>query len=490
MAESPKKSTFIFIGLIVAMTLILAYEMTFAMDLPFVVSMIKSNSYSVTVNRINTGLQGKAQFETRYLDLFLKQLSRAQRFERNEELSDLIGKMVTRLSHINGGHQIKYDPRKNVTIIFNAINEISNPETLLSDFKSIPPWSKSANILFGLNQTVYNKHSKTLKYIQSKLPNFKWVILHSNQTDSVVKTLKNLVTRTSTKHVMITRKLLKIDRRLNINNFLIPLAKKTSDVVSGSIFYPDGRWSSSCHQSKLIWSQYKSVFGFDVSYRQKRIRCDYFDGPFAMDRDVLLDYLTAKVRTKCADELVYPEILYVMNNQNKIMKLHLYSVFYIEPLPDFENLTRKSWLDFAVRNEISEIYGKNHLEFSHIEAKAKCGLTKTMLRQRACMRDLHFMLINTYKLFDKLGYQYTNEDGSGLAAAKLHDTLPWDLDQDFAFRTQNFTSLVKHEGEWKKLGMYFSKELNKPCVQNISLANSFTCGYIGIRDRHWRMEAF
>ena len=468
---------FAFIGLTIL------FEISFKMETSIdkVLKTNQTNPYSR--NR-------QLEFDTRYLDLFLKQLSRAQRFERNEELSNAIGKMTTRLSRINGGHQIQHDPCKNVTIIFNAVNEITELKALLEDIKDKPNWISLTHIQVGLTRHMFDKHSSLIKEVQHMLPYFNTTVLESQ---SLVQSLQNLVAKSSTQFVMLTKKIRRFDQNFDIRSFLKPLAKKTSDVVSGSIFYPDGHWSSGCYQSKLIWSQYRTEFGFDVSHRQKWIRCDYFDGPFAMDRDVLLDYLTARVNTKCADELVYPEILYVMNNQNKIFKTRPASVFHMAEWVDFHDLTRAHWLDFAIRNEISEFYlpsmngTKKHLEFDYAESKVKCNLRASQLRQRACMRDLHFMLINTYKLFDKLGYQYTNEDGSGLAAAKLHDTLPWDLDQDFAFRTQNFTSLVKHEGEWKKLGMYFSKELNKPCVQNISLANSFTCGYIGIRDRHWRM---
>uniref|UniRef100_A0A7M5UZ79 Uncharacterized protein n=1 Tax=Clytia hemisphaerica TaxID=252671 RepID=A0A7M5UZ79_9CNID len=471
---------FAFIGLTIL------FEISFKMDIS-ISKVLKTNPFSSNNKSID--------FDNRYLDLFLKQLSRAQRFERNEELSDAIGKMVTRLSRINGGYQIQHDPRDNITVIFNAVNEVTDLKVLLEDIKNKPNWTVSTHIQLGLTRSIFDKHSSMIKDIQHILPNFNTTILESK---SLVQSLRDLVAKSSTQFVLLTKGIRRFDQNFDMRKFLKPLVKKTCDVISGSVIYPDGRWSSGCYQSKLIWSQYKSVFGFDVCYKHQLLRCDYFDGPFAMDRNVLLDYLTSRVTTKCADDLVYPEILYVMNNQNKIMKSHPASIFYKTDWVDFHDLTRAHLLDFAIRNEISEFYlpaingTQTHLEFNYIESKVKCNLRATQLRQRACMRDLHFMLVNTYKLFDKLGYQYTNEDGSGLAAAKLHDTIPWDLDQDFAFRASNLTHIVQHESEWRKLGMSFSLELNKPCVKNMSHVKKdnliMGCGYIGIGNKNWRME--
>uniref|UniRef100_A0A7M5UY07 Uncharacterized protein n=1 Tax=Clytia hemisphaerica TaxID=252671 RepID=A0A7M5UY07_9CNID len=490
MNEHPKKTNFVLVGSLIIIFVIISSEITFYIDWPNVHKGIPNV-------RRQSSVTAKWSNDTINLDLFLKQMSRAKRFERNPEFSDVMENIVTRLSQINDGHLTKNNLSNNVTIILNGVNEISNIETLLNDIETQPSWSKSVNILIGLNETSYKRHSKRLSRIQSFLPNLKWVLVKTDQTDSIAKTLSNIATKCNTKYVMLTRRLTKIHNKFDINHFVVPLRKGSSDVISGSVLYPDGRWRSGCYQSKLIWSQYKIEFGFDITNQQQQIMCDYFDGPFAMDRDVLLGYLEAKIKTKCQDVLFYPEIIFTMTKQLKIIKSHLSSVFYMEQWQDFENLTRKDWLDFAIRNDISEFYDGDldkHYEFTNIEAKVKCQKTnkksKSLLEQRACMRDLHFMLIDTFKLFDNLGYHYNSEDGSGLAAVKLHDTLPWDIDQDFLFRSQNFTSLVQHESTWKKLGMSFGKQLNDPCVKDVNRFKKFSCGYIGIHKGKWKLEAW
>ena len=446
-------------------------------------------------NKKEGDMNGGIQLEAKHVNLFLKQLSRAGRFERNQELNDVISKMVTRFSRLNDGLPKEHVVREKVTVILNAVNEITDLKVLLDDLNTKPKWTKSARIKLGLTRPVMEKYSLLIKEVQSKLPNFKTIILPH---ESLVKTLNKLVMESSTKYVLMTKKILKIDQTFDIDSFLEPIARKDSDVVSGSIYYPDGLWGTGCYQSKLIWSQYKTQYGFDVSFKQKSLLCDYFDGPFATNRKDLLEYLTARESTNCPDVLVYPEIQFVMSNQNKIIKSHPTSVFHMAEWRDLESLTRQHWLQFAIRNKISEVYHasligdkEKHLEFNFRETKADCKHTKAMLRQRACMRDLHLMLVNTYKLFDRLGYQYTNEDGSGLAAAKLHDTLPWDYDQDFAFRANNLTHIAKQQGEWKKLGMYFAPDINKACVRDIKHTKDnkvLPCGFIAIRDQNWFME--
>ena len=137
------------------------------------------------------------------LNLFLKQLSRAQRFERSQELSDVIGQLSTRLSRIGGGNSTMKNKRKHLTVIFNAVNEITNLRVLLDDINNGPAWAKSTTIQLGLTRSVLDKYSTLIRKIQLKLPNFKTTILNYAP---LVQTLTTLVEKCSTKYVMLTKK--------------------------------------------------------------------------------------------------------------------------------------------------------------------------------------------------------------------------------------------------------------------------------------------
>ncbi|XP_066930764.1 uncharacterized protein [Clytia hemisphaerica] len=440
---------------------------------------------------------------TKEIHLFLKHISRAQRFERHSNIRRLANVVTTRLSRLNVGHFAIRNSVDNVTVILNAVNEIENLTTILMDLKHNPSW-KAMIILLGLKQKDYELYSSTLKDIRKVLPSFRFVVFKPDKMETTAKTLLKLIRKVKTKFIFLARKLRKIDQNFSFKDFLSPLLYRTVDVLSGSIAYLDGLWSTGCHQTKLIWSQYKAEFGGDVGFGRGLIQCDNVDGPLALERDFLVNFLQKSVQTNCLDKLLYPELIFKLNNERKIMKVHFQSIFHMENSSDFRDLVRMEWLIFSFRNQISEIiathenYEKTHFEFTYVEAKSDCGGTKSnMLKPRACMRSLHHMLMDTYKLFDKLGYGYTNEDGSGMAATKLDDTLPWDLDQDFAFRASNFTDLLKHENEFGLKGMHFKTDIDKPCLKNASASNGligdspkWTCGYIGVRGNTWRLEAW
>ena len=165
-------------------------------------------------------------------------------------------------------------------------------------------------------------------------------------------------------------------------------------------------------------------------------------------------------------------------------------------------LSRKQWQHFASTNDaISDIWlpssgagGGRHFEFTWREVGVQgCNAKSNMLNPRACMQLLHNLLLNSYRLFDRLGYQFSTEDGSGLGAAKLHGTLPWELDHDFSFRTQNMTDLMRHQKEFGEIGIYLKPSfVGKACLNKTDLSDVSTwrCGYVALRGAFWRLEAW
>ncbi|XP_066927306.1 uncharacterized protein [Clytia hemisphaerica] len=431
---------------------------------------------------------------------FIKLISKSKRFERKNELRKEMLDLVRSLNRLSPGHTPKNNIGQNVTLILNGIQDLDNTLALLSDLKQhLPDWSKKTRILVALNNKTNGKLSVYLKQLK---PILEWVTLTEEQSKLIVSTLVNAIQKVTTPYVFLVRGARKFDNILNWDQFLKPLLRGYVDVVSGAVRYPNGNWHSGCHQSKLIWSQYKTQHGYDMirhndgrkSQNKLWVQCDYFDGPFAIKIDILLAALSPKIRKICPDPMFYKHVIYTLNNLNAIMSVSQTTTFYMDSPKE---LTRRQWLDFAFISEISEIIAINtdhsitHYEFNYTEVNCVCSNKANMLKPRACMRNLHFMLMNTYKLFDKYNYGYTNEDGSGMSATKLDDTLPWDLDQDFAFRSSDFADLVKHEDEFQKVGMYFAKELEgKTCLTNITDTEDFACGYIGLRGRNWRLEVW
>ncbi|XP_066911708.1 uncharacterized protein [Clytia hemisphaerica] len=441
--------------------------------------------------------------EMNHVDKFVKHLSLGERYERNDELRNDMKSLANRLTRfLNIGNRKEEDTR-GLTIILNAVNEIQNLDSLLDDLEksSRLNWTKSVHILLGVSKESHDKNSVKLSEIRKKIPSFEWVVM---KQDTLAKTLFWLVENVDRQYILVSKKLRKLPVEFDVEKFLNPLKRGSSDVVSGSLSYPDGRWETGCYQTKHIWSQYRIQYGTDIKYKRRWVKCDYIDGPFALYAGHLLTFLSE--HSGLPDDLLYPELIYTLNREGKTMKKHLCTIFSVgTDEPELGKLSRDRWKHFIQRNEMTEIFlttvatsssskiKETYHEFDYKESKAKCQyLKKNMLKPRACMRELHLMLINSYKLFDRLGYTYTTEDGSGVAATKLHDTLPWDIDQDFAFRSQNMTSLYHNEALFKEIGITFGPDIDvkAKCLSNSSLAKPPIggCGYIGMHGKNWKLE--
>eukprot|EP00111_Clytia_hemisphaerica_P009450 TCONS_00027719-protein len=437
------------------------------------------------------------KYDFHQLSSFMKQLARAQRYERNEHISTIMMDKIKELSRM-GFVKLSSKNANKITIIFNGINEINDISHLLSNLKVFKNDAtfRSTNILFGLSGAMSAIHRKEMKALKKIHSNVKWVDLST--LEPLASSLTKLLENVETKYVLLARNLRYFDESFDLKTFIKPLIEGDADVVSGSITYPDGQWSTGCFQSKLIWSQYILQFGRDLYHRRKWLVCDFIEGPFAMETKFLLGYFKNNPNTP--EELLYLQLGFKLNIQNKNIKVHPGSIFHIGNSKNWlRSLKRDQWKEFIISNSISEIIltlDDNeiiHHEFGYYEGKSDCGWQKhDMLKPRSCLRYMHNELMEIYKLFDKLGYQYTNDDGSALAAIKLDDTLPWDLDQDFGFRTQNLTNLMLHKADFDKIGVRLQFDLDKPCMKDTSLSgNKFAyCGYVSFFIQNWRLECW
>ena len=346
---------------------------------------------------------------------FLRQVSKSQRFERNSKLRKKSLSIIESLNRLKPGHLPEKDAGKNVTLILNAVQEWDATWALLSDLSDhLPEWSKQTRILVALNNKTYKKLAFKLKRIKVKLPYFNWVILPEDQSKSLVNTLVSSLQRVSTPYVFLARGVRGFEKEFNWNSFLRPLVHEHVDVISGAVKYANGHWNSGCHQSKLIWGQYKTQHGYDLKYNhngnsvrplhQKWIRCNYFDGPLAIKKETFLNMLSPIIRKICPDHMVYRHLIYTLNNHKTTMIVSQTHTFNM----DFKKeLTRRQWLDFAFLNEISEVISLSedqritHHEFNNTELNSVCSNKLNMLKPRACIRDLHDVLMSSYKLFDK-----------------------------------------------------------------------------------------
>ena len=471
------------------------------------------------------------------LDLFIKQLSRAWRLERNPTVRETMDKLVNQFDGIdNNALKIRGNitaHRKsltletiNTTIIFNTLNEITDVDALIENLSENihAEWAQTAKLLVTLTSDNAKLFSSKLKKLKDRLPSFSWLVVPQPANDKLLTTLKYITLHTSTRYLLFTRRIRKMDPKLDLSSFLRPLLKRTADIIAGTVVLTNGQWESGCYQTKLIWSQLTVNSGYDNHRTKGLVQCDVTDSPFAISRNSALSILSILEDKKKNPKLgnfptgypIYLQFFHVARlSHDFVVKTHLATVFHIDDEIDKEKvkqkenspppkdnllsrMTRAQWKAFISRNEISDIWtssggntngnGLHHFEFTKQEANIeKCGAKSNMLRPRVCMRNLHKLLIDSYRLFDKLGYQYSTEDGSALGATKLHDTLPWEADHDFAFRTQNITDLIRHRSDFLKFGYKLAAIINKPCMKGEKI-KGWSCGYVGVNGFSWRLE--
>ena len=525
----------------------LQYEMTLKMK-SYLAPKTYPSQYHQKLNNNDEKLKGwreentsnkKLTINIRQLDLFMKHLTRAHRFERNAKLRGIMAltaERITRFKRFNNGRGTptttqEKRPRLSVTIILNAVNEITDLATLLRELTyqsknktniDCDDWRLDTQILLGLTQKSYDKHSKEINKLQTST--FKYVLVPQDQQERVVNTLAFLVGKVKTENVLLTRDVRFIGHDFNIDEFIRPLqqqqkrrkktTKTSADVVIASqILSHDNRWRTGCYQSQLIWNQFRTQYGADSIELKKTsnphmttkrnaaqlwIQCDYFDGPFAMRRNILMGLLKDRVKSRCHNKVLYTEIAYVMNNKGSVMKLHSSTLFFMGG--GSGALSKNDWKDFAVRNDISEVFidtidtttnnnegttftensitkTKIHHEFDHgtllnhgtttTSTTNNCGnknIRHNMLQPRHCIQELNHMLTNTYRIFNKFGVRYSNEGSSALAAVKIHGTMPWYPYHELAFHTDNTTELIELESEFKKYGIHLEREEDRECL--------------------------
>ena len=467
-------------------------------------------------------------------DLFVKQLSRAKRLERNPNTRSSIEKLINRFrdpvnSNVYDGtgnqkpQTVKNVDPHNTTIIFNTLNEITDVGTLIENLgQNIhAEWAETSKLLVAITPNNAKQFSSKLEKLKTVLPAFNWLVVPQSMSSNLLATLVYIALRTSTRYLLFTRRLRKIDSEFDLNRFLHPLSNRTADIIAGTIVLSNGQWESGCYQTKLVWSQLTVHAGYDKHRTSGLIQCDVTDGPFAISRGLALSILLSLDNKKKYPKLgnfpsgypIYLQFFHAARlSHDYVVKTHMSTLFYVDDDKEkvtakrssssqrdslLRSQTRTQWKNFASRNDISDVWTPSnvghHYEFTWQEANIRNCVSSpktNMMKPRACIRYLNKLLIDSYRLFDRLGYQYSTEDGSGLGATKLHDTLPWELDHDFSFRTQNITDMLQHKSDFEKIGIYLVPEIDKPCMNSTREKSSWRCGYVALRGRFWRLEAW
>ena len=455
------------------------------------------------------------------LELSLKQLSRAFRFERDDLMRSKMSALVERLRKSINTHAVKNTELEkrwleNLSVFVDASTSITDVSALrifltqlIKQLETRADYSNSITVVLLLARNVCDDTNEALlRKVRT--------LIH----DLKVKTLTEplhfgvALSQVATKYVLVcvSACLFSVD---DLPKILSRLESGESDVVGVTHLNARDEWRIGCFQSKLMWYQYNLQAGYDCIINSEFVQCDHLGGPFVTTKLNIISSLYAKDRGRpqsflenhFGDEyalhsnFLFPHLsslhlFYEILSKKKTVHVCL----NCSPIRLYGGDTGREmhWVDFAKKTKISDfIYtpdgtarGKSSsIRFSCQQINSPCHQRrKAFFSERCCIQSLHDMLITTFQLFDKHKLEYVLSDGSALGAIKIKLTLPWDLDHDYEFRSENFTALMEHKEEFSRHGLRLVPELEPGCIENAT--ERFTCGYVGIRNQYWRLESW
>ena len=411
----------------------------------------------------------------------LKKLARATRYERNIEVKLHIESIAEKLYlfHTNylflDKQNLLKEPLHNLTIVFDFVHDINMNrfETILNGFARSRYRGVTTIICF--DEKLYNKANlfKTLLASATFVP-----IAKGTSHFYALAKLLNLV---NTKYVFLARKMEYFNNFVSLEKLLNPLSLNKASVVGGANRDSLRHWKLGCYQTHMIWYHFRMIKGYDLSYNRS-IYCDYIDGPFAAETNMLRTQIK-NIPIDLKEDMLYLDLMVHMNKRSKIIMLCIECLFFTE-LTDVE--TKEQWKPFVKEHALNKILLSDNTiyEYTCEESGMKCEETFGKLLSYCCYKELHDLLLFSSEMFEKHHLQYELDSGSVLGSVKVDGTLYWEADHDLTYRSANISSLMKLENVFKKAG-YSLHENNidyKKCSRNRD------CGYVKIRSDYWFIE--
>ena len=437
----------------------------------------------------------------------LKHLVKAQRFERNRKFGE---ELKTIESYFHRGSQdenIGYDHIfHEVTVILDCVNDmeiymlLQFLESITLEYKK----HKDLNIIVGLAGYDYKIHEETIQIYTKTLQNLQIVEVNRavfHKEISTTRSLGFLIQKVKTKFILFGRKSVEFnnDSFIKMMTFLLK-ENSIAAAVSGAFITSKREYHIGCYQLKSLWSQLTIRKGYDRMDGDGNVYCDYTSGPFVVSTQLFQTYLNDYYTNLLKTDLLFMDFFNTKYVTTKIvLKACTQCLWKIDSTKQnmFEDIKRDHWLQLLNRMELNELYLENDARESTFKFTYNEGYTwscrrsllskKTLLLPKVCINELDDLLAYSVRHFHSHQLSYNIDTGTALGSAKLFMTLPWEKDHDLIYRTKDFLKLITFSRQFKNKGYDFKLEFEEKCVKNRTY-KSLTCGYMGIKSKHWRME--
>ena len=365
--------------------------------------------------------------------------------------------------------------QENATILLDLTNGITKQdEQYLQTF--IKSYKKKDNSRYHLNIAVSNEQPLSAAFTDV----FKVRRFDKTKT-SKKEILIQLLRAAKGKFIVIARQML-----INIpqdSPMLLP--KKDAGVVGLPYVDVNGTWHLGCYQIKTLWYQFRILKGHALRDKSGVVTCDYLNGPFAIERKFMLDFLERVLTKEINGDMIFLVLFKYLKELGKYkVKLVLnHTIATVARSHSFEvqKTARDFWLLFLKKNGLSEsILPNSHkFEFTCEElGVGGCGGSSSVLIAKCCIRELEHLLKNTAGFLLENNFHFNLDGGTTIGSMKLGMTLPWEKDHDVEIHGRYARPLWDLRGKMSKrygYSMFQGSEMKEPHLNVSRNSISSTC---------------
>ena len=296
----------------------------------------------------------------------------------------------------------------------------------------------------------------------TKLPNVA-VLVMAEERSPLWVVWDSLVKKAQTKYILIGRGLVYFDQDANLERLLGVLEEDAVDIAAGAFRTPDGHWFMGCHQSVMRNYSLSYFAGYSKS-RHSCVFCHYLDGPF-MVKTSLLRQVRFSPKIAALNVLIADLLLTVSKKTQMVVCPDV--MFHVKNTSSYDS---HDWLPLGRKWEL------DHININNKIIQFPCPVQVCPTHQfmglgvtPCCLQMLADQLKFIAKTFDKNDIIYSLDSGTMLGAIKFNGILPWEIDADVAFATENKTTLLSLHEYFRKNGFKVTYPKRKLIINIISM---------------------
>lgn len=317
--------------------------------------------------------------------------------------------------------------------------------------KSINDTYPTVRVLLGLTDSRLASHTRAYPNIE---------LVATNPKHSYGTILRNILRRVKTPYVFIGRELFSFNRFADLERQIRVMSKhEKMAAVGGAFRNSTAHWKNGCYQSEARMHTLKYIAGYYES-KWECLYCDMLTSSFVVKtkcfKDLEMEFATDldtefmfrdwffKIKAKGLKVMACPDVMYFMSDETQLQAVS----------------KKQLWKPFATKWQFDYIM-PDHVttfKFTCEEIAFQCNMmaTKSYILPTCCFDQMAQALRIWVEFSQKYNISYELQTGSVLAAVKLEDMMPWDLDGDIDVQSKFYDFIYNHRKEFVDQGISIS----------------------------------